>query len=899
MLRESFQFHESSNRRGRAVKVGSLLRSCSVWIVAVTLAVVPWILGGTIPHARFVLLAGAITAAILALSGCLVRKEAPVALALTALPLMGFCLIALVQLMPIFEHPALQMKHAVQQKFAADLPVFQRGAEVQSDFPRTVLPADTRQGLAQFLALALIAMVVRETAATHREVAILMVSLVLSGCCMTVLALSQQFGVVETVIGNHWKVSISTPFGCFVNPNNAAGWLIVCLGAAFYLGGRSFRNNDHGGVYASQRWTTRLDRIWMEWARFVGRLANVNTSQILASAAIILLMGGIAATLSRAGILAGILGLFAFGVSRFHAGKWLAAFSGLAAVLILSCLFLSLMDLDTIVVSELWTLTLDDPVFDSTGRLLHWTDSLQSVRDFPWLGSGLSAYRCASMPYQRHYTGQWFQRADNQYVEVLVECGLAGLFLFVCAGLLFAGFALKARTKTRGLSAAEANIVECLSGSAFICIVGLGAAAFYDFGISQSSVSAALVAMMAMLERWSARKTKSPSAELPEHRSGSRLPGVAAGLVWVLVIAASVSLLPDTLAAARVFDASVPVERLESKPDVASLIESGDSLRQELELALAVRSDDILGHRVRVILLELLCRRDLLLKMTTGRDLSPQQKNTLFNELDPGVLAFRMIDSTTTDDLRQQVRTEIEASLNQYPWRAACSTLLARSVGLPSLGLMQIESDFLYEESVSGAANIAYLRFSEPHVADGLFELGLLLLRVGRAEESRDCWSQSLAASETMRPLMLTEMIRSSGPDATIESLMPDSYESCVNCALACRASPSLQQKLFDRAEQLWVKHSPPVTESLILLRVAHLSECNRVDDALSLLDGYLGSEPTSLRVRKSRADVLERTGHIDEAYDEWLRIGTFHPDEPAIEAALDRLIRMTSKPSR
>jgi hypothetical protein len=148
-----------------------------------------------------------------------------------------------------------------------------------------------------------------------------------------------------------------------------------------------------------------------------------------------------------------------------------------------------------------------------------------------------------------------------------------------------------------------------------------------------------------------------------------------------------------------------------------------------------------------------------------------------------------------------------------------------------------------------------------------------------------------------MRPLMLTEMVRSFGPDAAIEWLMPDSYESCVNCALACRASPPMQQKLFERAEQLWVKHSPPVTESLILLRVAHLSECNRVDDALSLLDGYLGSDPTSFRVRKSRADVLERTGRIDESYDEWLRIGTFHPDEPAIEAALDRLIRMTSKP--
>lgn len=897
MLRESLQFPNNSTVPGHAVRVGVLLRSWALWVVALTLAVVPWLLGGAIPHARFVLLSGAVVAAVLTLTGCLLRKQLPAVLPLTALPLMGFCLIAILQLMPVFEHPALQMKHAVRQTLADDLPAFQNKSEIGSGHPRTVLPAETRQGLAQFLALTLIALVIRETVITQRELAIIMTSLVTSGCAMTALALSQQYGVVKTVIGNHWKVGSSTPFGCFVNPNNAAGWLIICLAAAFYLGGRSFYNNDSGGMHASQRWSTRADRLWVAWGRFVGGIARVDTSQIFVTTAIVLLMGGIAATLSRAGIIAAVLGLAAFGLSRFHAGKSLAVVSGLTAVVLISFLFLNLMDLDTIVISELQTLK--DPVSDSTGRLLHWSDSLHSVRDFPWLGSGLSAYRCASMPYQRHYTGKWFQRADNQYVEMVVECGVTGLILFLAAGVLFAGFAYRILATRRGKPAAQANVAECLSGSAVICVVGLGAAAFFDFGISQSSVSAALVAMMAMLERWSVKRIKKASGEVSEQIPGWRLSGTAAGFVWSLVIVASASLLPDTFAAARVFEATVPMERMALKPEFSPLMESGDALLQKLELALAHRSGDMLGHRIRVIFLELLCRRDLVLSMTAGQEISPRQKDALFKVLDPGAVAFRMIDATTTDDMRKQVRSEIGNSLKKYPWREACGALLVRSIGLPSLGLLQIESDFVFPDSPAGAANIAYLRFSEPHAADSLFEVGLLLSRVGRVEESRDCWRQSLAASEIMRPQMLVEIVRRFGLNSEIEWLMPDSYEACVKCALACRANLPLQEKLFDRAEQIWRERQPVITESLIFVRVSHLSECKRIDDALSLLDEYLSAEPSSLRVRKAKAEVLERAGRTDMAYDEWMRISSFHPDEPEIEEALGRLIKMIPTPDR
>ncbi len=891
MLREASLFQEHSSARGGAVLFGGLLRSAALWITALTIATVPWFLGGAIPHARCLLQAGAIIGAVLALMSCVLRRSVPVPVPLTAFPLLGLCLTGLLQLMPIYKHPALEMHHAAQSELAADLPIFQERLAVQKLYPRTVLPAETRQGLAQLLALLLIAMVVSETAVTSRDVDVVMGILVLSGCGMTALALSQQYGVVDAVVGNHWKVSTTTPFGCFVNPNNAAGWLIVCLSAAFYLAGRRFRSNHHGGIFASRRWATLGDRLWVAWTGFVGRVAEMTSQQMLVSSAIVLLMAGIAATLSRAGTVAAVLGIIAFGMSRLLVGRWLAAFGSLVTVLVLSCLFLSLMDLDTIVVSELRTLK--DPVSDSTGRLLHWTDSLQSFLDFPLLGSGLSAYRCASMPYQRHDTGKWFQRADNQYVEVLVECGLAGLICFLAAGVMGAVFAFKALASCRRRSGPNSDVVQWLSSSAILSLVGMAGAAFFDYGISLTSVTSALVAIMAMLERWAVQSQKRSFEENAEVEAKSSLGGVFTALVWVLVIVACVAFLPDSIAAARVYEASAPAERLVSTPNVLTLIESGDRLLEELEESLAVRPDDILGQRVKVLLLELLNRRDLLVKLTEGQEFSPEQITAMFGQLNTASLAFRAMDPTVSDDLRQQVRSELKAGLIRYPWRDACQALLERTVGVPSIGLTQIESDIFFADSQRNSAAISYLRFSEPHGAAGLFVVGQLLLRSGRTDEARKCWDQSLAASEVMRPKMIVEMASISGPEAAFEWLLPETYDSCVKSAVECRAHPLLRQALLDRADQLWEERSPKMTEAVVLVRATHLTESGRVADALNALDEYLFSSPYSFEVRKAKAATFELAGRNADAYDEWLRIRSLHGGDLQVEAALKRLVRL------
>ncbi len=64
----------------------------------------------------------------------------------------------------------------------------------------------------------MLAFVVHESIRTSGHLAFTLAVLTTSGVAMAALALSQQFGSSEVVVGNDWKVSDTTPFGCFVNP---------------------------------------------------------------------------------------------------------------------------------------------------------------------------------------------------------------------------------------------------------------------------------------------------------------------------------------------------------------------------------------------------------------------------------------------------------------------------------------------------------------------------------------------------------------------------------------------------------------------------------------------------------------------------------------------------------
>ena len=137
------------------------------------------------------------------------------------------------------------------------------------------------------------------------------------------------------------------------------------------------------------------------------------------------------------------------------------------------------------------------------------------------------------------------------------------------------------------------------------------------------------------------------------------------------------------------------------------------------------------------------------------------------------------------------------------------------------------------------------------------------------------------------------------GPDAALASLMPPDYESCVKCIVECRAHEKLVEKLIECANRLWVEQSPKRTESVILMRAEHLIAMREDSQAISSLDEYLHFAPRNRPVRKAKARVLEQVGRNGDAYDEWLRISSFYPNDPDVESALKRLVKLPPTSSR
>ncbi len=877
---------------GEVARLGAGLSFLSLLFVTLTVAVIPWILGGAIPQASFVLQSGAVLAALFAMGSMFLSRQFPARLPVICLPLLGFCVIGMVQLMPVYSHPALEMQHAVLSELAKDLPATQHKAGSTTSSVRSVMPAATRLSISQTLSLALLSITLFAMARTRRQMLMVIVGLVISGCGMSALALSQQFGTAEVIIGNQWKISPTPPFGCFVNPNNAAGWLMICLSGSLLLCGVTFGSESRPVHGMSRLGASRKDAIWLAWQNFVGRIADVNTVQLLAAGSAILLIAGVAATLSRAGIVAAILGFVAFVLSRFRIGRWFFALCSLSVILILGCLFLVLLDLDTIVLSELQTLK--DPVSESTGRLLHWTDSLSSCLDFPILGSGLGGYRYGNLPYQRHYTGKWFQRADNQYVEVLVEGGLLGFGCLIAFGVISIVLVWEVLSSKNRRQRSKTGALLGWSASAVLCsVVAISGAAFFDYGISLPPVAGALVILVVLLERQAvdAREPSSdPSRTSHEPAGPSAGPFVA---VWISLVVSAAILVPDTLAAARISAAMAPMERQLDRPVLQVLSETGDQLLSDLNAALLLRPDDLDGLRVRVLFQELLFRNEILKRIVATREMTPAQQENTFRTLTTASLADRVLNPEVLEEVRSEIRNEMNTALEIYPWQKSAQNLLQESVFSLTVPTSLAMCHFLLgnEELAEVAVNNA--RFTEPHGARGLFLMGHALLQLGKVEACRTCWDQSLSASESFRPAILSEAARILGSEIALEWFRPDSYESCVNSAIGVRADKALSLNLFEQADELWESSRPRLTESLAITRASHLDSTGTCDQVTAWLTECLLEMPDNLRLRRQNARQLERCGKNSEAYDEWLRIQSFDPSDKEAENALKRLIRL------
>lgn len=875
-------------------KVGDWLEDASLVVATGTVAGTAWFLGGAIPHARLLLLSGAIAATVIGQVGRFLKRrstdvrshrtsaeaatdEQPVQRATGRVPniprclwpLLGFVVLCIIQLLPVYSPSILQINHATHSELLAGI---RSEWTLPEREPGTVMPSETRLHLAQFLAFALLATTIWQGTSGLRQIRIVLGIIAANGCLMSVLALGQTFGAKTVVIGNHWKVSNSTPFACFVNPNNAAGWFLVCMVCAFVLAALQFEK----AATPESRYAAMLGKRW--WRDLVSHVANLNISQVLCVATVVLLIAAATATLSRGGIVATVLTLLVILFSRTRRGGWLVFLAGFLVLVVLAVGAVALFDLDTFVIKELQTLK--DPVSESTSRFLHWSDTLPIVADFPLLGSGMGSYRYSTLPYQKHYWGTWFQRADNQFVEVLVEGGIIGFLLIVLTGgtVIYqaARICFSHRRKKTG-----PDVVSWLASGTLAMFLGIGSASLLDYGISLPSVSGVIVVLWILFDRMT--HVSEASKLVTSHWQVSLT-------AWLMCLA-GLPMLTDLYHAGKVYEASAESQRFLSLPtsDVAYTAERLNQLSEALTSALTHRPDDLEGQRIsnqmRQVQWQEFCFQTLVMK----HGVKPESRGSMVPQLTFATLAEQQ--SQLKDLERAQLLALMASVSSEVPWEQETLALQKSFPWMPDvnygLSLYRLASGRkLRTETVQ------MIQLMDPGAAREAYILGSLLRKFGEADLSQGLWQQCLAVSERFRPEILLESTGGSDFESALSEYVPNDYEGCIACAERLVSKPELQQRVLEKAEALWPAWSEPLTPQKALTRSRQLMLLDP-QKSIAWLNEVLGEWPDDLQLRITKARQLEQVGRNNEAYDEWLTILTQHPGNEDAEKAMERLIKL------
>jgi putative inorganic carbon (HCO3(-)) transporter len=305
--------------------------------------------------------------------------------------------------------------------------------------PISVNPADTARGFAFLAGMSLLYAAVFREFRDDRWRRRLAGTVVVTGLVMTVAALIQAASPEPTKIYGIWKpVWDWAVFGPYVNRNHFAGYLAMAIPLSLGLTAEAL-------VDLATEWSRR-PRGWVA----LGEPAGNAAVRRFAYATVLLV--GLLASRSRGGLMGATLSLGALPMTT----------KGRSRVLVSVVLV-------AIILSGLYWIDLGPTrqAFESRGirasRVDLWRDSLHVFPHFPLLGCGFDAFATAYPTYQTLPRYDWYGEVHNEYLQVLIEAGLAGAVLM---GLLL-WILLRAAVRAARESPLDGGILGALLACCF------------------------------------------------------------------------------------------------------------------------------------------------------------------------------------------------------------------------------------------------------------------------------------------------------------------------------------------------------------------------------------------------------------------------------------------------
>ena len=302
------------------------------------------------------------------------------------------------------------------------------------------------------------------TVVTLGGVAIAMFGLIQS---LTTKEPNRIFWVVELLGGG-------LPFGPYVNRNNAAGYLLICLGASLGLATITLARPQKGpkplGTKDLPFWTQFNSHL----LRFI---AELDAPKIAVMLFPMVISVGIIGSISRGGVLSMLAGavatLLLYGMARrpsFSAFIFIPA-SG-AAVLLAFWLGMGDQLMDRMEQVETVNVLSQQDM-----RIQHWIETWPATSEFGLLGSGLGAYDEVHRIYNSGHTQVVFRFAENQFYQGLVELGWPGFILLLSSWGLMVYYSLFLLFKGSSPSTVGIGVAS------LYVTVSVAVASIFDYGL--------------------------------------------------------------------------------------------------------------------------------------------------------------------------------------------------------------------------------------------------------------------------------------------------------------------------------------------------------------------------------------------------------------------------------
>lgn len=345
-------------------------------------------------------------------------------------PLLVFAAVVSFQLIPLPAAALPGLSPAAHELYGWTIPRYPGMGEAAGGLwggfgrPLSVYPHATKQEIAKILSYIGVFLLVVNNVRTRRDVRFLLGALVFAGFAFSLLAIAQKLTWNGMAF---WFIRLSPgrdPFGPYINRNHFAGYvgMIIPLAMGLLLS----RRLELGMGGGARRFRFRLAE-WGESGR--SRLALLLFMIAVMAAALLM-------SLSRGGMVGALLSVAT--VLVLLALRWREKHWGfmIFAAAVLAFFIIAWVGYDQHVAERVGTLLSREKMMGSM-RLRIWRDALPIFADYPLFGTGLGTFGVIfplykTLPFQAH-----FLYPENDYLQLLIETGLAGAAAILSAVAFF------------------------------------------------------------------------------------------------------------------------------------------------------------------------------------------------------------------------------------------------------------------------------------------------------------------------------------------------------------------------------------------------------------------------------------------------------------------------------